>query len=566
MVFLKLVRIPMTRSLTAEWSGWKAAAAIVILVMAVFLFLTMRSTLWDRDEPLFARATVEMVRSGNYLFPTFNGELRPDKPILIYWLMSLPVRLLGPTELACRFFAPLGAAAACLLTYALGRQFLSPGAGLFAMAMLATTPLMALCGTAAATDAVLLAFILAALFVSAQALMGGAKRFHFPLLGGAFGAALLTKGPVGLLLPLIAMMGSVWFRRGKGGPGRPVLRLAATSALIGIALFLLWAVPANQATGGELLRLGIGRHVIERTVQPFEGHGGPFLPWTLCRPGALSALAGGRIEGRESRAFLLGWILPIFVFMSLVSTKLPNYILPIWPALALAVAGTLEAWERGSMSSRDLRWLDRGRLFFTPVGLALGLGLMAAPWFLRVQDLWGACITMGLLILIMTGFAHARHRAGRYKEAAAVLMAGMLLLLITTGVFLLPRLERLKLSPAIARAIRERTLTDVPVVTHEYGEPSLNFYLDRQPIVSLATDGAVATWAREPGPGVLVIPLDVLHRVEERYGPLALSEIASVRGYNLARGRWLDLVALQRGGAVGSGAAPGQGTPEARGR
>ena len=70
------------------------ALLIAALLFAGCSFLTTRSTLWDRDEPRFAVAALEMARSGQWLYPTFNGELRPDKPILIYWLMSASIRIL----------------------------------------------------------------------------------------------------------------------------------------------------------------------------------------------------------------------------------------------------------------------------------------------------------------------------------------------------------------------------------------------------------------------------------------------------------------------------------------
>ena len=92
---------PQTRA-TPPW----AIAAVLLGILALASWLTTRSTLWDRDEPRFAQAAVEMVQSGQLLFPTFNGELRPDKPILIYWLMAIPVSLFGVSEWAVRAWAP----------------------------------------------------------------------------------------------------------------------------------------------------------------------------------------------------------------------------------------------------------------------------------------------------------------------------------------------------------------------------------------------------------------------------------------------------------------------------
>lgn len=263
-----------TKTLSRKGHRRALALGLTAVILIGLLFVTTRSTLWDRDEPRFSEATVEMVHSGNYLFPTFRGELRPDKPILIYWLMSLPVRILGPTELACRFFAPVGAALACLLTYYLGCHLSGPGAGLSSMIILATTPLLLMTGTAATTDAVLLATIVGAFAVFQAAFMKGVKKIHVVALALMLGASLLTKGPVGLALTALGMIVILAFARRLSFPWVGYLLV---SAVLAIGIFLAWAIPANDATGGEFLRRGIGYHVLARAVRPIDSHGGTFL-------------------------------------------------------------------------------------------------------------------------------------------------------------------------------------------------------------------------------------------------------------------------------------------------
>ncbi len=84
--------------------SWVVPGVITLAILGNYLLLGSRTTLWDRDEPRFARAAVEMLESGDYLAITFNGENWSDKPVLTYWLMALAIRVLGPTELACRLF------------------------------------------------------------------------------------------------------------------------------------------------------------------------------------------------------------------------------------------------------------------------------------------------------------------------------------------------------------------------------------------------------------------------------------------------------------------------------
>ena len=254
-----------------------AILAVFLTAAAVYIFVTNSSTLWDRDEPRFSRATVEMVESGNYLYPTFNGALRPDKPILIYWLMSLPVRLMGPTEWTCRLIAPLATAIAALMVYWLGSRLGGARAGIMAAAFLVTAPLTIVSGTAATTDALLLMWIVAAMCAFAASWLDGFRPRHALLMGLALGGALLTKGPVGAIPLLCVVLALVLMR--KRLPFRPVAYLPwlLLAAAIGLCIFLAWALPADAATNGEFFRKGVGHHVVGRSLEPLESHGGKSL-------------------------------------------------------------------------------------------------------------------------------------------------------------------------------------------------------------------------------------------------------------------------------------------------
>ena len=460
------------------------ALGLAAILFAGLLFVTTRSALWGRDEIRFAEATVEMIHSGGYLVPNYNGELRPDKPILIYWLMSLPVRIFGPTEVACRLFAPVGAALSCLLTYRLSTNLFGSGAGLMAMAILAANLLFLVEGTLATTDAVLLALMVAAFAVFEAMLRDRPKKIHVVLLALVLGAALLTKGPVGIAIPVLGVVTILLFARRLSLPWTIYL---LPSFLLAILVFLAWAIPANQATGGEFLRRGIGYHVVDRMGRPFESHGGNFFlylpyyipvvifgffPWTLFLPGALSALAGGRLGGERGRSFLLGWMIPTFLLMSLVSTKLPHYVLPVWPALSLAVGGMIHVSERGGLAPRDLTWLARGRCLFGASGFLMGIVLIAVPW---LPPAWGLHLPgfeatgsglarpiagLGCLLLVLTVLALKEHARGRYRSTVGILLAGMVGVIFIVTVLALPIVERFKVAkPLEMRFVVERSRT-----------------------------------------------------------------------------------------------------------
>lgn len=541
---------------------WVVALLITSAVFGNYLFVSTRTTLWDRDEPRYARTAVEMVESGNYLVPTFNGRIWFDKPPLLYWLMSLPISLAGPTELACRFFGVLGAALTCLLTFFIGKQLLGTKAGLWAMVILASTLMILIVGTTAISDTVLLPFIVAVMAVFAQSISSAIPLSGMFLVGVALGLGMLTKGPIGLM-PIPAIVTFLLLaRKTRKNIQRDVCAVAAFLA-IGFLIFTAWAVPANHFTNGQFLREFVGRHVITRALKPMEHHGGNFLlylpyylpvvivaffPWTLHLPGAISAVIGGRVGGKYGRIFLISWVVPTFIIMSLAATKLPHYILFIWPALALAVAGTIIAEQQNRLTERDKIWLRRGTWFFGPLAIAMALGLMVGPWFVKIPGLCWSGLASGMALLATAVIAIHQQRANRPQVAAKVLLICILVLEIPILFGILPAIEQIKISPSLAQAVNTRTRKDVPVATYKYGEPTLNFYVGRQ-IEVLRTENDVVDWAERPIKGILVIPKNELNEIQQRYGTLPLDEIASKEGFNYSKGKTLEVVALVRKGA-----------------
>ena len=536
-------------------------AAILLAIVVLASWLTTRSTLWDRDEPRFAQAAVEMVESGQWLFPTFNGELRPDKPILIYWLMAIPVSLFGVSEWAVRAWAPIGLGVCAWLTWRVGRRFLSPSSALLAPLILASAPMAVAEGTVATTDAVLLACITGAMACFAGMLAEGWKTRHFLLLALCLGGAQLTKGPVGLAVPLLAMFTALWVLRGKStfAPGFSLRLFFAV--ILSVLIFLAWAIPANNATGGEFAARGMGKHVGGRMLQPMEGHGGNywlglffyvpvialgFAPWILQLPAALVALWSGKLGDAKQRALLLGWSLAPFCLMTLVATKLAHYVMPMLPALALAVAAVIDAAERGALDPRELRWMARGAWIF---GVILALEVAALVVLsLRPEaaSLRGPVLALGAVILAQGSIAIGLHVKQRWRHAAVAAIAGSVAVWLVLGAFVLPRVEGLKLAPRMVAAIRGLDFGSLPLATYSFEEPSLNFYWGPRPIRRLVDAAAIDAWLAEAVDGVLVIPDAKRSVLEGRAGAMALREVASIDGFNYSKGKPVKLVALLR--------------------
>ncbi|MBA2479710.1 MAG: glycosyltransferase family 39 protein, partial [Planctomycetes bacterium] len=573
-IALKHLRIGWWRN-SSRWNlpAWAAPALLTVAILVLSLWFSGRSTLWDRDEPRFARATVEMVASGDYLVPSFNGEPRLHKPVLSYWLMSVPVRLFGSQEWSVRLPAVLGSIATCWLLWWTARTFLGSRAGHWPIAIFATCPLVMVCGTAATTDAVLVAFITAAMALFAARLVTSqpeeAVRPHWGttlLMGTAIGCALLVKGPLGLVVPALAFAMTALLLRGSRTFSGAFWWHVGGACLIALALFFAWAIPANDATHGQFLREGFGKHVVGRMGTSFESHGGgfwyyapvvlaTFFPWIMLLPAAVSSQLAKR-QGPLLRAYLFAWLIPSFVVMSAVATKLPHYILPIFPALALATAA-LVMLPRCELSARDRRWLAVGRWLAGIVGVALVIALIAAPWahllkalelpprlaknvarVPQIPGLLAPALSLALIIGVMIHAAWRYQGTLRLRGASAILASGMTVWAIVVGWQALPVVERLKLSKPLAQQIREHSAADVPIVVSGYDEASFHFYMDRGPIPRLGS--TFEEWAAAPGRSILVTTDEHL-RSQPALAQAHVAVIARVEGVNIANGALLRL-------------------------
>lgn len=527
---------------------------IALFVAACYMFVSSRSTLWDRDEPRFSRAAVEMVESGNYLYPTFNGELRPDKPVLIYWLMSLPLRIFGATAFACRFWGAIGTGASAFLTYRIARLLYDGKTALLAMGIVSSTLLVFMLGTFATADAVLLPAMLAALHIYYRAQAAGRLGFGAMLrMGLAFGIALLAKGPVGLL-PLTVMLTTSIIKR-RELPMRRFLPQAFGAAVIGAGLFLLWAIPANNATSGEFFRLGIGKHVVARSTSAMESHGGNFFlflpfyplavifgfyPWSLHVGAAVTTAFGGRL-GANGRTILLGWALPIIALLTCVATKLPHYVILTWPAFAILTAAFLRG-KAGELTSLDRHLLRGGIWFYGVINTAAALGCFAMVYFFRkahFNPVWPICC--GTVLLVTGSLVNKLQLAEKPLESTRVLVRGMAVFMVLFAILLLPDIEQVKITPRLADAILPELTSETRVCSQGYNEPTVNFYLNR-PIETLeAAD--MQGWFNGLDDGVFIVEEEFLPQEL----PAGVRQLCDVYGFNYTKGKYQRVYAFKKG-------------------
>ncbi len=410
----------------------------VIAVALLVSFLGLASfTLFDVDEAVFAQASKEMLQSGNYVTPTYDGAKRFDKPIMIYWLMAGSYKVFGINEFAARFPS---AAAACLLALAvfffegLSReksrfpgQFVSPGKRAFYAALALVLSLFFLAYShAAVTDMTLTLFItLSLLFFYLYDSRGGKGYIYGFYLFSAL--AFLTKGLIGILFPVGIAFVYLLLTAGFFHALRKLWSLP------GILLFLAvsapWYVACYKANGNEFIRNFFIKQHFDRYLHVISGHTGPvyyyipvlalgLFPWIAFLPqGVKNALR----EKKGSPGLLaLIWLSFVVVFFSFAKTKLPDYVLPGVPAAALLISSGMSA--ASVRSGRLSNW------FIALVSLALAAGFFVARGYLLKTGIkadwayWLSGIMLLMSLVAMYSGAKGKNRNG----LLAVLMIGFL--------------------------------------------------------------------------------------------------------------------------------------------
>ncbi|MGL4942770.1 MAG: ArnT family glycosyltransferase [Thermoguttaceae bacterium] len=427
----------------------------IIVVIGVCLFVPFlgSTVLWDFDEAYFASITREMMKRGEWIVPTYNGgsELG-DKPIPIFWAMRLSFLMWGTAnEFAARFPSALWGIGTLLVVYDIGRRLFCRDVAVRATFLLATTLFFMLESRAVTTDAPLTFWITAAMAVylagiyrhqtddenSALVLRENGRWFpaslrHVILFYVCIGMAVLCKGPVFFVLPM-AVVGL--FALIKSCPVddansrwrevrfvlrclNPIhfLRTCATLRLgIGVVVVLAVAAPWYLAVGfktdGAWWDLFFVKHNFSRATNVMHNYRGASyyyilallfgtFPWSIffiptCIDTWRRLRAG--TPASDGLVFALCWCGVVMGAFSLAATKLPSYILPMYPAAALLGGNFLNNWSRGE---------ERAGKFWTPVALTV-LGLVGggiAFVFLWVVPKFGAQFLRGEEVLSLVGF------------------------------------------------------------------------------------------------------------------------------------------------------------------
>ena len=484
--------------MSAALSRWSLAgglrprhyALLMLVALAMFLPGQARLPPVDRDESRYAQSSTQMLQSGNWVDIRYQAGPRYLQPAGVYWLQAASTALFSPGNprviWAHRLPSLLAATAAVLLSAYVGAAMFGPAAGLATGLLMAFSVLLGFEARMAKTDACLLAATLAAQAMLARAWLTRGRpvartRRAAAVFWAALGVGLLLKGPIILLVSGTTVLGvgltsRQWRWLGRLHPGWGVALM--------LAIALPWYVAIGEVTHGAFFAKAVGHNLAGKLGRGEQAHGQPpgyyLLLFNLTFwPGSLAAVMAAPWVWRERRTdavrFLLAWIVPTWIVYEAVATKLPHYVLPLYPAVAAMGAGAALAPGGWAVSPR-WRWVGAAYgVVWLAVGLILALaGPLALHLVQRIDDplATGAALVAAAAVIAAAALL-ARGRCVRALAAAGVAAA---VAAWTAYHQAAPQLSSVFVSPRIAAEARR--IAPCPVTTFAssaYSEPSLVF-------------------------------------------------------------------------------------------
>ncbi|MFM7148342.1 MAG: ArnT family glycosyltransferase, partial [Gemmataceae bacterium] len=359
--------------------------AILVVLPAILLYPCLGFHLFEPDESRYAQIPREMLDRSDLIVPTLQGEPYLDKPPLFYWMVMLSYRIFGAHDWSARLVPAIAAHLTLLLTYLLGRRTMGERPAFWAALVLALAPGFLGMSRLLILDGLLTLFVTLALFAGYEALRGNTLRKGWWLLASvAVGLAVLTKGPVALLL----FLPPLWLHRRLSGKGCvPSRGDLVLFGLIVLAITLPWYIALSLRVP-EFVRYFFWEHNVKRFLAPDVHVRGiwfyfPIL-WLVLFPTTLLLLPVARYlsrltpEDADRRSVHLGFHLLAggwcVLFFTLSACKLPTYILPALPFLALGLGAFLV--ETDWQSSRLFRHSLQASFALMMLGHYLVL-----PWY-----------------------------------------------------------------------------------------------------------------------------------------------------------------------------------------
>ncbi len=338
------------------WASSHADALCVFLLLlfsAAFFVNLGNSPLWVTEEQTYSQWAFHMFKTGDYLSPWSFGQLDfgIGKPPLFAWLVSLAYQIFGVTNFAARFWSAVFGSLSLVVIFFLGKKLYNRYVGLLSALVLGTFTTFYVLSTRAMTDAPLIFFILCSLYSLLLSDEKEGRRRYTVLSGLFFGFAFMTKQAMALLIPVIIL---VYFTVAGKGFRYLFTKRFALFWQVAILMVAPWIIYMLLWFGPDFWNFHFVFQGVARTVSSIEEHGGNYLYyfsylvdrenilWVILLPFAAGLSAFKAVVRRSKEDTLVfSWMSIVLVFFTFTQTKQFWYILPAFPAFAIAIGSLL---------------------------------------------------------------------------------------------------------------------------------------------------------------------------------------------------------------------------------
>jgi len=485
------------------------------LAAAVFFTNLGVPALWDRDEPRNAGCAREMMKRHDWIVPTFNAELRGAKPALQYWFMISAYYAFGDTEFSARFWSAMLSIGTVLLTARLGSLLAGPRVGFWSAIILSTSLMMGMAARIATPDAYLIFFTTASIYTFAWGARSVLKRT--PETGSETGTSripwtaavimycllgmnVLAKGPIGWLGPIAIIHLSLWCRQivGEG-----VFRSAGTvfrscwrtirylrpvaGLLIVLVVSAPWYIAVTLATDGQWFIDFFLNNNLSRALTAMEKHAGPwwyyapailagFFPWSVVMMPLIVDLWRRVSRERDAADVLcVTWVVVWVAGFTLARTKLPSYVTPCYPALAILTGRYIVRWQEGTLQIGSV-FSKAPLVCYGLVGVIIGVAFLGAGYagFGGLEPLAVLGLILGVSAVTSLWFARLR----RIRPAVGWFCAGCVLFSFSFHGLGSPRVAKFQRAEELLQTVDQRT-TEPRFASYGCLEPSWVYYAGR---------------------------------------------------------------------------------------
>ena len=532
-------------------------AVLALVAFSLLCFLPGINTLspTNRDESRFAQAAKQMFESGDFVDIRYQEGVRYRKPIGIYWLQAASVATaekLGFKDARARIIfyripSLIAAVASVLLTYWAALAFVRRRYALLAALAMAGSLILGVEARIATTDASLLVTALAsegalARFFLFRDEISSPRRWRLAaIFWTAIAASILLKGPIipgivaaTVLALVIADRSARWLAALKFVPGLIWM----------LVLTLPWFVAIFYKSEGSFYSQAVGTDFMSKLTQGAERHGAPpgyylLLFWFSFFPAAqLSWLAAPHAwKNRADPAirFLLAWLVPAWIAFELVITKLPHYVLPLYPAVAILIAVAL---DHGVPADRHVH---RGGWFWPIVTTAAVVALVIIVYLFEGK--FGRTFIFFAILSIVLSFAAWRWLVGKGAERALAIALLASASLEWAAYSTLPRARALFLAPRLVEAARAVPCPH-PQLASTYHEASMVFLAGTD--TKLVRGPSAADFLQLGGCRLAFVESREERAFAERAAAIGLNyaRIGEVAGFNYPDGKHMNFLLL----------------------